>query len=326
MDRINSANTVDIGDGKRGFRDLNVVAGLAGTDVSAAWLNSIQEEMAKVIEDAGIDLDVNDWTQLQQAIDWHIGKGLSSKSLYYRSVYGFADNPPVGAVNGQTWIVGTAPTGAFVGHEHEIVEWYGDGWVFITPSQWMHCGFADKSERRWDQAAGQWVEWKAKTDLAGPIKLASDYADENNSTDAVTPADLKQFDDGIITPVKLKRPVIYVPGIAHSDISSANVKFPGVILTVTGTRFIDAIGTLAYRNEATLSCDCQAFIRLSTEPGYYEYVGVRVEPGTQHAITVERSFENLDPNVTYQVDFIMHKSEAIGPIAVHDMKLKLFHE
>lgn len=68
MDRVNGADWFDIGGGKRGFRSQNAGAGIPGTEVTAAWLNGLQEEVAKVIEQAGLALDVNDNTQLWQAL------------------------------------------------------------------------------------------------------------------------------------------------------------------------------------------------------------------------------------------------------------------
>lgn len=43
--------------------------GPPGTDVEKTWLNSVQEEICNLIEDASITLDVNDQTQLTQAVD-----------------------------------------------------------------------------------------------------------------------------------------------------------------------------------------------------------------------------------------------------------------
>lgn len=43
--------------------------GPPGTDVEEVWLNNIQEEICNLIEDAGLTLDVNDDTQLTQAVD-----------------------------------------------------------------------------------------------------------------------------------------------------------------------------------------------------------------------------------------------------------------
>ncbi|WP_439596449.1 hypothetical protein [Falsiroseomonas sp.] len=54
MQRITGATAVDIGGGKLGFVDENLGAGIEGTDVSAAFLNGVQEEILHVIEAAGL--------------------------------------------------------------------------------------------------------------------------------------------------------------------------------------------------------------------------------------------------------------------------------
>lgn len=69
MDRINGANTVDIGGGRRGFRDRNLLAGLSGTQVTAAHMNAVQEELLAVIEGAGLTPDEANLTQLRAAIE-----------------------------------------------------------------------------------------------------------------------------------------------------------------------------------------------------------------------------------------------------------------
>lgn len=68
MDRINGANTVDIGGGRRGFRDRNLLAGLSGTQVTAEFLNALQEEVLGVIEGAGLTPAAENLTQLRTAI------------------------------------------------------------------------------------------------------------------------------------------------------------------------------------------------------------------------------------------------------------------
>lgn len=68
MDRINGADTVDIGAGRRGFRDENLEVGIAGTEVTAFWLNSIQEEIVNVIDQASLAPSSGSWAQLYQAI------------------------------------------------------------------------------------------------------------------------------------------------------------------------------------------------------------------------------------------------------------------
>ena len=68
MDRINGADTIDIGAGRRGFRSENLVAGQAGTEVTADFLNSIQEELLGLIEASGIVADDESWGQLLRAV------------------------------------------------------------------------------------------------------------------------------------------------------------------------------------------------------------------------------------------------------------------
>lgn len=76
MDRINGANWIDIGGGRHGFRAQNKVAGLAGTVLAPEWLNAIQEEMAYVIETAGLALNGGDTTQLYQALRLFVRAGM----------------------------------------------------------------------------------------------------------------------------------------------------------------------------------------------------------------------------------------------------------
>ena len=68
MDRVNGADFVDIGGGRRGFRSQNLGAGVSGTEVTDVWLNAVQENLMKVIEEAGLEPDADDWTLLWQAL------------------------------------------------------------------------------------------------------------------------------------------------------------------------------------------------------------------------------------------------------------------
>ncbi len=68
MDRINGAGTIDIGGGKRGFRDENLGTGTEGTEVTADHMNASQEEIMKVIEACGQAPNAVAWDQLARAI------------------------------------------------------------------------------------------------------------------------------------------------------------------------------------------------------------------------------------------------------------------
>lgn len=70
MRRIDTPNKhIDLfGPGKHGWRSGDRIAGVAATELSAAFLNALQEEIASFIEWAGLALSSGDNTQLRQAL------------------------------------------------------------------------------------------------------------------------------------------------------------------------------------------------------------------------------------------------------------------
>ncbi|WP_343498640.1 phage tail protein [Achromobacter denitrificans] len=56
------------GPGRDGFANGDPIAGVVSTDLQAEWFDSVQEELAAVVEFAGKELDPNDNTQLVTAI------------------------------------------------------------------------------------------------------------------------------------------------------------------------------------------------------------------------------------------------------------------
>ena len=61
------------------------------------------------------------------------------------------DVPPDSPEEGQCWIVGAAPTGAWAGQAHALAGWTGGGWRFVAPAAGMQA---------WDRAAGQIVRYE----------------------------------------------------------------------------------------------------------------------------------------------------------------------
>lgn len=47
------------------------------------------------------------------------------------------DAPPASPVEGQCWIVGTAPTGEWAGHAGALAGWTAAGWRFMAPVEGM---------------------------------------------------------------------------------------------------------------------------------------------------------------------------------------------
>lgn len=56
------------GPGKHGFKNGDLANGIQPTDLEADWFNQVQEELARLPEGAGIELDGNVRTQLLQAV------------------------------------------------------------------------------------------------------------------------------------------------------------------------------------------------------------------------------------------------------------------
>ena len=70
MERINSLNFVPngAGPGKNGFRDADRANGVQGTQLNALWCGNVQEEIAGLVEHAGLTLDGGNFGQLLQAV------------------------------------------------------------------------------------------------------------------------------------------------------------------------------------------------------------------------------------------------------------------
>lgn len=69
----------------------------------------------------------------------------------HASVEGAPQNgPPANPVEGQCWIVGSAPTGAWLGKTDSLAAWTSGGWRFIAPVVGMTA---------WDKLAGHWRHW-----------------------------------------------------------------------------------------------------------------------------------------------------------------------
>ena len=79
MDRISAFGYAIDGNGRRIFADRNTAAGVSGTDVNAAWLNPLQEELVSgLIEATGIVPSAGSTTQVRQAIAYMIGVAVSA--------------------------------------------------------------------------------------------------------------------------------------------------------------------------------------------------------------------------------------------------------
>ncbi|MCZ7933567.1 DUF2793 domain-containing protein [Agrobacterium leguminum] len=185
MDRINGADTIDIGGGRRGFRDENLIVGTAGTEVTAAWLNMVQEELLKVITEAGLVPNEGDWTQLWQALQaLGLAPDRSRRWLAVNSVT-LSSAPGAPAV-GDTYLVPTGATGIWAANVGKIALWSGIAWTYLTPVDGHGISLPDG--RVFERVAGAYVEKLALDAQSGKWQYAVAGGTANALTATINPA------------------------------------------------------------------------------------------------------------------------------------------
>ncbi len=185
MDRINGADTIDIGGGRRGFRDENLVAGAAGTEVTALWLNMVQEEILKVIVEAGFVPSAGDWTQLWQALQ---ALGLApDRSRRWLGVNSMTLSSAPGAPSaGDAYLIPVGATGIWAGNVGKIAIWSGASWIYIAPTDGHGISLPDG--RIFERIAGTYTEKVALDAQSGKWNYAIAGGTANALTASLSPA------------------------------------------------------------------------------------------------------------------------------------------
>lgn len=184
MDRINGAATVDIGGGRRGFRSEDLPGGTEGTEVTDLFLNMVQEEIIKVVEDEGIVLNPADWTQLSQAL----ARRLSRRNSHcWTPVLSMTETDPPGApAIGDVYLIPAGATDAWAADAGKITEWTGAAWSFATPPNGHGISLPDG--RVFERIAGVYVEKIAADVQSGKWLYAVDTGVANALVAVVAPA------------------------------------------------------------------------------------------------------------------------------------------
>ena len=186
MDRINGADTIDIGGGRRGFRDENLVAGAAGTEVTALWLNMTQEEILKVVTEAGLVPSEGDWTQLWQALQI-LGLAADARSRRWVAVISMTLSSAPGAPSaGDTYLIPTGATGIWAGNTGKIAQWTGASWSYLTPPDGHGISLPDG--RVFERIGGTYVEKLALDVQSGKWNYAVAGGTANAITVTLNPA------------------------------------------------------------------------------------------------------------------------------------------
>jgi hypothetical protein len=75
--------------------------------------------------------------------------------------------PPGSPVEGQVWLVGTTPTGAWVGHANALAGWFGGAWLFVpgvsSAGSTIVMGAAHSGLEVYDVGAAVTKRWNGTT-------------------------------------------------------------------------------------------------------------------------------------------------------------------
>lgn len=84
-------------------------------------------------------------------------------ALLHPAIEGEANDPPAAPADGEMWLVGSQPTGAFFDHAGELASWQAGNWIFATPRVGLVV---------FDKAAGQMARfdgaWHSATSVTLP--------------------------------------------------------------------------------------------------------------------------------------------------------------
>lgn len=186
MERINGHDTVDIGGGKRGFRSQNALAGVNGTEVTDAFLNSVQEEICTVIEKAGIVLDTQKNDQLHEALMRIVAPGFGNRIAWMPVLSVTVTAPPTNAALGDAYIIPTGATGVWAGQAQKLAEWNGTSWNIITTKDGHGVSLPDG--RVFEKIGGIYVEKIALDAQSGKWNYAIATGTANALIVALTPS------------------------------------------------------------------------------------------------------------------------------------------
>lgn len=185
MERVNGNNYIDIGGGRRGFRSQNSAVGIAGTEVTANFLNDIQEEICAVIEKAGLVLNPENQQQLYEALLSYSAPGFANRYPWQPVISMSTTTPPSGATIGDAYVIPANATGAWAGKAQSIAEWTGNSWRIFTPKNGHGIGLSDG--RVFEKIDGVYIEKIAQDVQSGKWNYAVTTGSESTLIAALSP-------------------------------------------------------------------------------------------------------------------------------------------
>ena len=82
-------------------------------------------------------------------------------ALLHPAIEGEADAPPAGPEDGECWLVGDTPTGAWAGHAGDFAAFQAGTWIFTPPRDGLRV--LDRSTGQDIRFVGEWRRPRAPT-------------------------------------------------------------------------------------------------------------------------------------------------------------------
>ena len=86
-------------------------------------------------------------------------------ALLHPAIEGEADDPPAAPEEGECWLIGDTPSGAWTDHAGELASYQAGGWVFAAPRDGLRV--LDRSTGQDIRYLGDWHRPAAPADPAG---------------------------------------------------------------------------------------------------------------------------------------------------------------
>ncbi|EHC2513756.1 tail fiber protein [Escherichia coli] len=238
MLRIGQVEATATQDGK--YTDGSVAGGIAATRLRAAAFNAMQEELAHIVESAGLALDINDMTQVLKAI----------QKLTLSRANPFADIKSDGAA-----AISTALTNLGLGEGSALPVGVPVPWPSATPpTGWLKCNGAAFSAEEYPELAKAYPTNKLP-DLRGEFIRGWDDARGIDSGRALisSQSDAVQRMTGSLSQMvySVTQTASAITGVFGAEISTPNI-----------VQAYSSAGALRYVN---VDFDSQRVARTSTE-------------------------------------------------------------